>query len=256
MQTWNVNVQRELWRNFSAMVGYFGSKGDYLRVSRNLNQFLATASRRPTRASSRDQPHPAQLRRSATSRRSRASGYSHYNGDVGHALNQRFSNGLQFNGSYTLSKSKDTNSLNSQNVVVQDSTNIAGDYALSDYDAEHRYVLSAIWELPFKGNRLVEGWQVGVVTAGARPATRSTIVTNLNFTGNANIRPDQLSEDRRGRAAQPVVLDGQSATRGSPDLLRRWVGARPFPSRGQPLRQPARNARHRPGLLQHRPVRS
>ena len=27
-------------------------------------------------------------------------------------------------------------------------------------------MLSAIWELPFKGNRFVEGWQIGVITQG------------------------------------------------------------------------------------------
>src|SRR5262249_2020908 len=30
LQSWNVNVQRELWRGMAAMVGYFGSKGDRL----------------------------------------------------------------------------------------------------------------------------------------------------------------------------------------------------------------------------------
>ena len=61
VQTWNVNVQRELWNNFSAMVGYFGSKGDHLRVSRNLNQF-ANGRRGPTPGSSADEPHPARHR--------------------------------------------------------------------------------------------------------------------------------------------------------------------------------------------------
>jgi hypothetical protein len=34
-------------------------------------------------------------------------------------------------------------------------------------------VLSAIWELPFKGNALTEGWQISVITQG-QTATRST----------------------------------------------------------------------------------
>ena len=56
IQTWNVNVQRELSRGFSAMVGYFGSKGDRLRVSRNLNQL--TNGVRPYPAARGGQPHP------------------------------------------------------------------------------------------------------------------------------------------------------------------------------------------------------
>ena len=50
-------------------------------------------------------------------------------------------------------------------------------------------MLSAIWELPFKGNQLKEGWQLAVVTQG-QTGNPINIVTNLNFTGNANIRPD------------------------------------------------------------------
>src|SRR4029453_17297598 len=40
IQTWNVNVQRQVWKDFSVMVGSFGSKGDPLRVLRNLNQIV------------------------------------------------------------------------------------------------------------------------------------------------------------------------------------------------------------------------
>ncbi len=187
IQTWNVNVQRELWRSFSAMVGYFGSKGEHLRVSRNLNQFVGTARPYP-RLSTSSPILPNSALGNITEITSL--GYSRYNG-VWVTLNQHFSHGLQLNGSYTWSRSKDTNSLNSQGVVVQDSTNIAGDFALSDYDARHRYVLSAIWDLPFKGNQVVEGWQIGVITQG-QTGNPINILTNLNFTGNANIRPDLL----------------------------------------------------------------
>ena len=189
IQTWNLNIQRELWRNFSAMVGYFGSKGEHLRVSRNLNQFVGTV--RPFPRLSTSSPI---LPNSALGNITEVTslGYSRYNG-VWVTLNQRFSHGLQLNGSYTLSKSKDTNSQNSQGVVIQDSTNIGGDYALSDFDARHRYVLSAIWDLPFKGNRLVEGWQVGIITQG-QTGNPINILTALNFTGNANIRPDLVGD--------------------------------------------------------------
>lgn len=192
VQTWNVNVQRELWRNFSAMIGYFGSKGDHLRVSRNLNQFAGPGfTTRPFPRLSASSPIlPNTSLGNITEVTSL--GFSKYKA-LWITANQRFSGGLQVNASYTLSESKDTNSLNSQGVVVQDSTNIGGDYARSDFNATHRYVVSAIWELPFKGNRFVEGWQVGLITQG-QTGNPINILTNLNFTGNANIRPDQLAE--------------------------------------------------------------
>src|SRR5262249_53390226 len=34
IQSWNVNVQREVYRNMTLTVGYFGSKGDHLRIAR------------------------------------------------------------------------------------------------------------------------------------------------------------------------------------------------------------------------------
>jgi len=38
VQSWNLNVQRELMRQVILLAGYFGSKGTNLRISRNLNQ--------------------------------------------------------------------------------------------------------------------------------------------------------------------------------------------------------------------------
>jgi hypothetical protein len=188
IQSWNVNVQREIANNFGVMVGYFGSKGDHLRLSRNLNQFVNGVRPFP-RLSAASPILPGSALGNITEVAS--VGYSRYDA-MWLTLNRRFARGLLLNGSYTLSRSRDTNSLNSQGVVVQDSYNVAGDYALSDYDARHRYVLSAIWELPFKGNALVEGWQIGLVTQG-QTGNPITIVTNINtFTGNANLRPDLL----------------------------------------------------------------
>ena len=187
MQTWNVNVQREFFRNMTFTLGYFGSKGEHLRVSRNVNQFLIDTNTRPyPRIASTSPIQPGSNVGNITEITS--AGRSRYKG-LWFTLQQRLKGGLQFNGSYTLSKSEDTNSLNSQGVVVQDSTDIQNDFAPSDYDVKHRYVVSAIWELPFKGSQLKEGWQIAIVTQG-QTGNPINILTNLNFTGNANIRPD------------------------------------------------------------------
>jgi hypothetical protein len=188
VQTWNVNVQRQLWRNFTTMVGYFGSKGDFLRIALNQNQ-VTNGARPFPRLSASSPILPGAALANITSIASR--GYSRYNG-VWVTANQRFAHGLQFNGSYTWSKSKDTNSISSTNTPPQDSTNIAGDYSYSDYDARHRYVLNAIWDLPFKGNALKDGWQISVITQG-QTGNPIYVTTNQNFTGNNNtIRPDLI----------------------------------------------------------------
>ena len=199
IQSWNLNVQRDLGRNFGMMVGYFGSKGDHLRVSRNLNQ-LANGVRPFPRLAASSPILPGSTLGNITEVTSL--GFSRYNA-LWVALNKRMSGGLQLNGSYTLSKSKDTNSLNSQGVVVQNSNDIAADYALSDYDARHRFVLSALYELPFKGNALVEGWQISVVTQG-QSGSPVNIVTGLGNTGVINtVRPDLIGTiDIVGRPEQ------------------------------------------------------
>jgi hypothetical protein len=187
IQSWNVNVQREFFRNMTFTVGYFGSKGEDLRIARNLNQFLIATNTRPyPKIASTSPILPGSNVGNITEVTSL--GRSRYKG-LWVTLSQRMKGGLQFNGSYTLSKSEDTNSLNSQNVVVQNSLDFNGDFAPSDYDVTHRYVLNAIWELPLKGNQLKEGWQLSVITQG-QTGNPINILTTLNFTGNANIRPD------------------------------------------------------------------
>jgi len=78
---------------------------------------------------------------------------------------KRFSHGLQFNASYTWSKSIDYNSLSSPPdvVTVQNSYDLRDDRGVSDFDARHRLVTSAIYELPFTGNRIKEGWQFAAI---------------------------------------------------------------------------------------------
>jgi len=199
IQSWNLNVQRQLWSNAGLMVGYFGSKGEHLRVSRNVNQLVNGVRPFP-----RLSPSSPILPNATVGNIAEITslGYSRYNG-LWIALNQHFTHGLQFNASYTLSKSQDTNSLSSQGIVVQNSNDIAGDYALSDYDARHRYVLSALYELPFKGNVIVEGWQVSLITQG-QSGSPVNIVTGVGNTGVINtVRPDLVgSIDIVGRPDQ------------------------------------------------------
>jgi hypothetical protein len=118
--------------------------------------------------------------------------------------NKRLARGLQFNTSYTFSKSIDYNSQSSQGVTLQDSYNLKGDRGLSDFDARHRFVVSGLYELPFSGNQLKEGWQFSLITqsqsgnpvtllaGNAGPITNlTTLTTNANsFTGLATLRPD------------------------------------------------------------------
>ncbi len=190
VQTWNVNVERQVGPATGVMIGYFGSKGDDLRLSRNVNQPINGV--RPYPALSASSPIlPGSTLGNVTEIAS--VGQSHYKG-LWIAVNQRLHKGLQFNASYTLAKSTDYNSLNSQGIVIQNSYDPANSLGPSDFDARHRFVINAIYELPFKGNRLAEGWQLGVITQ-IQTGNPINVVTNINtFTGVATLRPDLIGD--------------------------------------------------------------
>jgi Carboxypeptidase regulatory-like domain/TonB dependent receptor len=187
LQSWNVNVQRQLGENFAGVVGYFGSRGSNLRVSRNLNQPIDGV--RPFIALSADSPiRPNAPLGNITQVES--TGFSRYDA-LWISARKRPSRGLQFDASYTLSKSLDTNSLNSSGFAVQDSYDIPNQYGLSDFNARHRFVLSVIYELPFTGNALLRGWQLATIvqSQSGNPVNLVTSDSTLNGTPNT-VRPD------------------------------------------------------------------
>ncbi len=215
VQSWNVNVQREVMSGLAVSAGYFGSKGTHLRQSRNLNQtFLnaALVATRPFAALSASSPiSPGVPLLNITTRE--GTGISNYNA-LWVTATKRLSKGLQFNASYTFSKSTDYGSQSSQGVTLQDSNNILGDLGPSDYDARHRFVLSGLYELPFSKNQIVGGWQIsavvqsqsgnpvtllagnaGAITGGAPAANASSL------TGLATLRPDVGGSVTIGHAA-------------------------------------------------------
>ncbi len=202
VQSYNLNVQREITGSLAVQVGYFGSKGSHLRISRNINQFVNGVRPFATLPPTSDILPGAVVGNISLVD---SGGNSNYNA-LWVTATKRLSHGLQFSASYTLSKSIDYNSLNSQGVVVQDSNNIRGDRGLSDYDARNRFVVSSIYELPFKGHRLTEGWQFSTITqlqsgnpvnilAGNPLAITGTSFGALNIaslTGLATLRPDVI----------------------------------------------------------------
>jgi hypothetical protein len=193
LRSWNVNVQRQLARDLAAAVGYFGSSGSDLRISRNLNQPVDGV--RPFPSVSPSSPiRPGAALGNITQVES--TGFSSY-----HALwvsaTKRLSGGLMFDASYTWSKSLDTNSLNSSGFAVQDSYDIPNQYGLSDFDARHRFVISATYELPFAGHALTRGWQLAAIVQSQSGNPINIVTSNSTLTGVPNsVRPDLVAPIR------------------------------------------------------------
>ena len=187
MQSWNANVQRQLARDLAATIGYSGSHGTNLRISRNLNQPVDGVRPFPVVAASSPILPGTPL---GTITQVESSGFSNYYA-VWAVVTKRLSRGLHADASYTWSKSLDTNSLNSSGFAVQDGYDIPNQYGLSDFDARHRLVVSATYLVPFTGHVLTRGWQLATVVQlqSGNPVNIVTSNSSLNGVPNS-VRPD------------------------------------------------------------------
>jgi hypothetical protein len=187
VQSWNLNLQRELSPGLAVLVGYFGSKGDHLTLARNINQPIGGIRPFPVISPSSQILPGSPV---ANISQMEGTGNSSYNA-LWLSANKRLARGLEINASYTWSKSLDYNSLSNQGVVVQNSYDLRGDRGLSDYDARQRFVVNAIYELPFRGSRLSEGWQLAAIGQAQSGNPVNIVTTNSAVTGVANtLRPN------------------------------------------------------------------
>jgi hypothetical protein len=171
----------------AATLGYLGSDGANLRISRNINQPVNGV--RPFTRVSDDSPI-ASGRLLGNITQVESAGYSNYQG-AWLALTQRLARGLQFDTSYTWSRSLDTNSLNSSGFAVQDSYDIASEYGPSDFDARHRLVFSGTYSLPFTGHAMTRNWQLAVVVQSQSGNPVNIVTSNSSLNGLPNtVRPD------------------------------------------------------------------
>ncbi|HTQ59214.1 MAG TPA: carboxypeptidase regulatory-like domain-containing protein [Candidatus Solibacter sp.] len=174
-QDWNLTVQRQITSTLGVEVAYVGLKATHLQLTQNINQPFVTGGVYETTRPYASLPLtsaviPAQCAPPnpvcpfGNINQVSTGGNSNYNA-LWATVNKHFSHGFQFLGSYTFSKSLDYNSLSTgESLVLQNAYNPRGDYGLSEFDVRHRFVLSGFYELPFKGNRVVQGWQLGIVT--------------------------------------------------------------------------------------------
>ena len=187
MQTWNVNVQREIARSLAMMAGYFGSKGTHLILRRNINQPIA--GERPYAVLSSTSPILPNARIGNITQ-AEAAGISSYNA-LWSSVTKSLSRGLQLNANYTWSKSLDYNSQSTQGIVVQNSYNLRGEWGPSEFDTRHRFVASGIYSLPFHGNRFATGWQVAVILQVQSGNPVNIVTTNSGVNGmSGTLRPD------------------------------------------------------------------
>jgi len=172
VQSFNLNIQQQLTKSSSMMIGYFGNKGTHLENDINPNQTAvlgqvgtgATNINLPFQRLSPNSPAFPNSPLAAAFTERESGSNSIYNA-LWTTFSQRVSHGLQLNASYTYAHSIDEVSRNNGGVQVQNSNDIFLSRGSSDFDVRHRIVANAIYDLPFKGNRLVSGWELAPIVS-------------------------------------------------------------------------------------------
>ncbi len=204
-QDWNLTIQHEVTATLGVEVGYVGLKATHLQLNQNINQPFVTdgfyGSTKPFPTLPLNSPEiPAQCQAPNpvcglnNINQVNSGGNSNYNA-LWATLTKHISHGLEFLASYTYSKSLDYNSLSTgETYIIQNAYNPRGDYGPSEFDARHRFVLSGFYEFPFQGNRLVSGWQMGIVTQlqSGNPVN-PTLAIGPGPGISLTVRPDLLS---------------------------------------------------------------
>lgn len=207
VQQWSFSVQRELARNTTLEANYVGNKGTHLLNRINIGQGPAAPNPTACDPLTNGDPTDAAALCPASTRKpyanftnilgfldSQYNGYSSYN--AANVKVERRTSSLALLAVYTWAKSLDDKSaaagVGSTNAFAghMDELNPHLDYGRSDFDVDHRFVASAVYQLPighgkhFGGNMnkaldlVVGGWQITNITTFQRGFPFSILCNN------------------------------------------------------------------------------
>ncbi len=219
---WNFNIQREIPANVLFEIGYAGSRGLFFPEGRQWNQlapgFLSLgdalrqqvpnpfASQIAVGALSRPTVARAQLLRPYPHFENVSSQNASWAASTYHALEvkveKRYTSGLSILVAYTWSKLLDYGigpfageTLGASS--FQDHYNLSAEWSSSTLDQTHRYILNAVYELPFFRQsqgplaKLLGGWQVGGIWSSFSGGPLGvTSAVNNTFSQGGGQRPD------------------------------------------------------------------
>jgi hypothetical protein len=226
VHVYNLNVQRQLWLDTVVTVGYAGSRGVHLLRNKDINTAI------PVRQADGTFVFPVGAPRFnpafSTIELKTSDGNSWYNALIFEAR-KRFTKGLEFQSSYTFSRTIDTTQASTffsdaTNATVSALPELPGlnyNRGLADFHAAHNWVANFTWEIPFakglKGAaaKVLDGWNVigiGQMRSGA-PLTVFLASNRSRSQWNPSAGPG-LGQDRPSFAPGRTY---QSAVIGTPD---------------------------------------
>lgn len=230
---YNIDVQWQFMTNTILEVAYVGNRGyNLLQLGNELNQPIYVAGQTTQANKDLFRPYPGFTSVLQASNWGR----SDYNG-LETSVSRRFTNGLQFQASYVLSRSMDNSSAfhsgatnRTYLLAPQDANNKDADYAPSEYDARHRVNLSEIYELPFgRGKRWLDSGPLDAVLGHWSVASIWTFQSGFPYSiydgrdpclraGNwtPSCRPNQVSDPNTGAAETAAQWFNTAAFQAAP----------------------------------------
>ncbi len=187
----NVNVQRQLGRNYMIEVAYAGSRARQMMLKTDPNQAPPTLG--VTSANTR-RPYITISPALTTLGQAESSGFLNYDGLLV-KFQRRFANGFSFMNSYTYGSSEDLNSNNDGTVTFTNVYDREYNRGPSDYDIKHTFVSNWIYALPYGKNHKLGGWEMsGIFYARTGRALTIGAQQGVLSTGTGN-RPDTVGDN-------------------------------------------------------------
>ena len=208
-EQWHLGIDRRLFNAMAVELTYAGSAGKHLIYCYNPNEVQPGLGTQDSRRLLQPLNRLNNMLQCDPRNRS-----TYHSGQL--KVTQRFSNGLQFLGSYTYAKSLDYGgSAASGGGAVQNPqtvTNLEAGHGPSGFDVRHRAVISWVYELPFGPGRqwLANGGVLGAVAGGWQVAGIATMTTGRPFTvfmqtGVNNGAPSWPNRIGSGRLENPTI---------------------------------------------------
>jgi hypothetical protein len=195
VQSYSMELQREIFSNSAFTIGYVGSRGVHLDRGRNINQPLSVPGydfdpRLNTRAVSTDRIRTYLGYVNIGMKEN--TGSSTYN-SLQATFKRRMSRGLLFETAYTWSRV--ITNASGFNEGPQNAYNLAAERGPASFDRTHMLIFNYIYELPFFRSRndivgtLLGGWQISGITVMQSGTPRNLGVTGSDYglTGRPNV---------------------------------------------------------------------
>ncbi|HXQ26848.1 MAG TPA: carboxypeptidase regulatory-like domain-containing protein [Candidatus Acidoferrales bacterium] len=179
---YNLNIQREIAPGTVFSIGYVGSLGRHLWMQRDINPPKCNSFPNCTGVPTVANPNtgvdfsnflagnPAFQRINpvygglVTEAATSSSSYSSLQVSLHRQFARNFAGQVNYTWSHCIDDGSFATSLETFAALLTDSYNQKYDYGNCLFDQRHNLTFNGLYSLPFKGNRLVEGWQLSTLT--------------------------------------------------------------------------------------------